>query len=156
MALGFTDNAFSAGSFTAEWTSCRFTITPLEGPRANQPIKLSGVWELTGQGYTREGVNLVYTADGTGQASKITKGRENPNEMSMKLDPLVNENILKPAVSPPGRVYRFNFTMQVVDPAGAATFTRSWTGCVPTGEDTETPGDNAMSDTFKFKPTRRG
>jgi hypothetical protein len=156
MAVGFSDNAYSAGDFTAEWTSSRFTITPLEGPGKNKPITLSGVWELSGMGFAREGVNLIFNADGSGRAVKITKGREAPNEISMKLDPLTNQNVVAPNVCPVGRSYRFNFVFQQVDPAGVATFERKWTGCVTTGNDSDTPSDNAMGDTFKFKPTRRG
>jgi hypothetical protein len=153
----FADNAYSAGDFTAEWTSSRHTITPLEGPLRGRAIKLSGVWELSGMGFAREGVNLIFSADGSGQAVKITKGRENPNEISMKLDPLTFQNVVEPAVCPRnGRAFRFNYVFQQVDPAGVATFERSWTGCVSTGTDSDTPSDNAMGDTFKFKPTRRG
>ncbi len=156
MAASFSDNAYSAGDFTAEWTSSRFTITPLEGPSANKPIKLSGVWELSGMGFAREGVNLIFNSDGSGQAVKITKGREAPNEISMKLDPTVLQNVLLGALCPAGKSYQFNFVFQQVDPAGVASFTRKWTGCVVTGNDSDTPSDNAMGDTLKFKPTRRG
>ncbi len=155
MTFGFSDNAYSAGDFTAEWTSSRFTITPIEGPGKNKPIKLSGVWEMSGMGFAQEGVNLIFAADGSGQAVKITKGREAPNEISLKLDPLVLENVVAAFVCPPGRRYKFNFTFQQVDPAGVATFTRNWQKCVVTGNDSDTPTDNAMGDTLKFKPTRR-
>lgn len=156
MAIGFSDNAYSAGNFTTEWTSSRFTLTPMEGPGRNRPLKLSGVREMSGMGFAREGVNLVFGADGSGKAVKITKGREAPNEISLKLDMLVFENTVGPFVCPKdGKSYKFNFTYQQVDPAGVATFTRSWSGCVVTGNDTDTPADNEHTDTLKFKPTRR-
>lgn len=153
---GFSDNAYSAGDFTTEWTSSRFTITPTEGPGKNKPLKLSGVREMSGMGFAQEGVNLVFGADGSGQAVKITKGREAPNEISLKLDMLVFENTVGLVVCPRGgKKYRFNFTYQQIDPAGTATFSRSWTGCVVTGVDTDSPADNEHVDTLKFKPMRR-
>lgn len=156
MPVGFFDNAVSAGDFAAEWTSSRFTITPTQGPAANQPMKLAGVWELSGMGFAREGVNLVFDASGSGRAVKITKGREVPNEISLKLDPATFENVINVYICPPGQSHKFNFTFQQVDPAGVATFTRSWTGCVTTGDDSNTPNDGTPhDDTFKFKPTRR-
>lgn len=156
MPGSFSDNAYSAGDFTAEWTSSRFTITPIQGPSKNKPLKLSGVWEMSGMGFAQEGVNLIFSADGSGQAVKITTGREAPNEISLKMDPLVLQNVVAPMVCPPGRRYKFSFVFQQVDPAGFATFERRWTGCVVTGNDSDTPSDNAMGDTLKFKPTRRG
>lgn len=156
MAQGFTDNAFSAGEFTTEWTSSRFTITPTEGPGKNKPLKLSGVREMSGMGFAREGVNLVFGSDGSGKAVKITKGREKPNEISLKLDMLVFQNTVGPVICPvSGQSYKFNFTYQQIDPAGVATFTRSWSGCVTTGDDTDSPPDNEHVDTFKFQPTKR-
>lgn len=157
MPASFSDNVFSAGSFTTEWTSSRFVITPLEGPSANRPLRLSGVREMSGMGFAREGVNLVFGSDGSGRAVKITKGREKPNEISLKLDMLIFENTIGPAVCPKGgNSYAFNFVYQQVDPAGVATFTRSWTRCVVTGDDSDTPSDNEHVDTLKFQPMRRG
>lgn len=152
----FSDNAYSTGEFTTEWTSSRHTITPIEGPGKNKPLKLSGVRELSGMGFTQEGVNLQFGSDGSGQAVKITKGREKPNEISLKLDMLVFENTVGAMICPKGgKKYRFNYTYQQIDPAGNATFTRSWTGCVVTGNDTDTPSDNEHVDTLKFQPMRR-
>ncbi len=152
----FTDNAFSTGDFTTEFTSSRFTITPIEGPGKNQPMKLSGVREMSGMGFAQEGVNLIFGSDGSGKAVKITKGREKPNEISLKLDMLIFENTVGPMVCPKnGKKYKFNFSYMQVDPAGTATFTRSWTGCTTTGADTDTPADNEHVDTFKFQPMRR-
>ncbi len=152
----FLDNAFSVGDFTTEWTSSRHTITPLEGPGANRPIKLAGVRELSGMGFAREGVNLIFGSDGSGKAVKITKGREKPNEISLKLDMLVFENTVGPMICPKsGKSYRFNYTYSQVDPAGVATFSRSWTDCVVTGGDTDSPSDNEHVDTLKFQPKRR-
>jgi hypothetical protein len=154
---GFSDNAYSAGDFTTEWTSSRFTITPIEGPGKDRPLKLSGVRAMSGMGFAREGVNLIFGADGSGRAVKITKGREKPNEISLKLDMLVFENTVGPMICPKdGKSHKFNFTYQQIDPAGAVTFARSWTNCATTGGDTDTPEDNEHVDTFKFQPMRRG
>lgn len=156
MGVGFLDNAFSTGDFTTEWTSARFTITPLEGPSRNRPLKLSGVREMSGMGFTTEGVVILYGSDGSGEGVKITKGREKPNEITLKLDMLVFQNTVGPSVCPVGRPpYRFNMTYQQVDPAGVATFTRKWVNCVRTGADTDTPADNEHTDSFKFQPMRR-
>ncbi len=156
MAGSFNDNALSTGGFTTEGTSSRFTIIPTEGPGANKPIKFAGVREMSGMGFAQEGVNLVFGSDGSGQAVKITKGREKPNEISLKLDMLVSEFVALPVIAPPGKRYKFNFVYQQVDPAGTATFERRWTGCVVTGSDSDTPADNEHVDTLKFQPTRRG
>lgn len=156
MGTSFSDNALSTGTFTTEWTSSRHTITPTEGPFANKPIKLSGVRELSGMGFAQEGVNLLFGSDGSGQAVKITKGREKPNEISLKLDMLVAEFVALLAIAPPGKRYKFNYVYQQVDPAGTATFSRTWTGCVVTGGDTDSPSDNEHVDTIKFQPMRRG
>lgn len=158
MPAFFIDNAYSTGTFEPEWTSSRHTITPLEGPFILLPMQLSGVHELSGMGFAQEGVNLVFGSDGSGRAVKITKGREKPNEISMKLDMLVSENVLQPAIAPKqtGAKYKFNYVFQQVDPAGLVTFSRTWTGCVVTGMDSDTPPDNAHMDTIKFQPTRRG
>jgi hypothetical protein len=154
---GFTDNAYATGDFTTEWTTARWTIIPLEGPSKNKPLKLSGVREMSGMGFAAEGVNIIYGSDGSGQGVKITKGRIKPNEITLKMDMLVFQNTVGPAVAPTnGRAYRFNFTYQQVDPAGNATFTRQWFNCVRTGLDTDTPVDNEHADSFKFQPTRRG
>jgi hypothetical protein len=152
----FSDNAFSSGDFTTEWTSSRFTITPTEGPGKSRPLKLSGVREMSGMGFAQEGVNLIFGSDGSGKAVKITKGREAPNEITLKLDMLVFQNTVGPQICPlDGKKHKFNFTYQQVDPAGTATFTRNWTGCVITGNDTDSPSDNEHTDSIKIKPTRR-
>lgn len=157
MIGGFADQAVAAGGFAVDWNSCRFTITPTEGLFIGQPLKLEGVWDISGMGFTREGVNLIWTADGTGIARKITKGREKPNEISLKLDPLTNQNVVMPAVSPPKLAPRkFNFEVQHVDPAGIVTFSKRFTGCITTGTDAENPSDGTPhADTFKFQPTAR-
>jgi hypothetical protein len=156
MPASFSDNAYSTGDFTTEWTSARFTITPLEGPAKNKPLKLSGVREMSGMGFAAEGVNILYGSDGASEGVKITKGRIKPNEITLKLDMLVFENTVGPMVCPIGRTpYKFNFTYQQVDPGGVATFTRKWVGCVRTGLDTDTPSDNEHTDSFKFQPTKR-
>lgn len=161
MPPNFTDNSFSSGNFTTEWTTARFTITvtdPSVGAAAfrNRPIKLSGVRELSGMGFAVEGVNILYGSDGTGLGVKITKGREKPNEISLKLDMLVFQNLIEPAACPRGKAYRFTFVYQQVDESGAQTFSRTWTDCVRTGADTDSPSDNEHVDTFKFQPKRRG
>ena len=153
--MSFADNVFSTGNFTTEWTTSRFTIIPVEGPGVNQPMRLGGVREMSGMGFAREGVNLVFGSDGSGQAVKITVGREKPNEISLKLDMLVFQNTVGPMVCPVGRSYRFNFVYEQVDPAGLATFSRKWTDCVVTGGDTDSPTDNEHTDTLKFQPKRR-
>lgn len=156
MPAAFSDNAFSTGNFTTEWTTARFTIVPLEGPSANRPLKLSGVREMSGMGFTAEGVNILYGSDGTGEGVKITKGRVKPNEITLKLDMLIFESTVGPSVCPTGRSpYRFNMIYQQVDPAGLATFTRKWTNCVRTGLDTDSPSDNEHTDSFKFQPMKR-
>lgn len=158
MPVSFDDNAFSTGAFATEWTTCRHTITATEGPFANKPIRLSSVRELSGMGFAQEGVNLLFGSDGSGKAVKITKGREKPNEISMKLDMLVSENVVQPAIAPKdsGKKYRFNYVYQQVDPSGTTTFSRKWTSCIVTGVDTDGPGDNEHVDTIKFQPMRRG
>ena len=154
--MSFTDNVFSTGNFTTEWTTSRFTIIPIEGPGANQPMRLGGVREMSGMGFAREGVNLVFGSDGSGQAVKITKGREKPNEISLKLDMLVFQNTIGPMVCPTGgKSHKFNFVYEQVDGAGVASFSRKWTGCVVTGGDTDSPSDNEHVDTLKFQPSRR-
>jgi hypothetical protein len=152
----FTDNSYSTGSFTTEWKTARFTITAIAGPYKNKPIKLGGVREMSGMGFTIEGVNILYGSDGTGLGVKITKGREKPNEISLKLDMLVFQNLIEPAVCPRGKAYEFTFVYQQVDESGAQTFSRTWTKCVRTGADTDSPADNEHVDTFKFQPTKRG
>lgn len=155
--MSFADNVFSTGNFTTEWTTSRFTIIPVEGPGTNQPMRLGGVREMSGMGFAREGVNLVFGSDGSGQAVKITKGREKPNEISLKLDMVVFQNTVGPMVCPVGgKSYKFNFVYEQVDGAGLASFSRKWTGCVVTGGDTDTPADNEHADTLKFQPSRRG
>lgn len=154
--MSFADNALSTGDFTTEWRTSRFTIIPVEGPGTNQPMRLSGVREMSGMGFAREGVNLVFGSDGSGQAVKITKGREKPNEISLKLDMLVFQNTVGQMVCPVGgRSYKFNFVYEQVDGAGLASFSRKWTGCVVTGGDTDSPSDNEHVDTLKFQPSRR-
>lgn len=154
---GFADQAVAAGGFAVDWNSCRFTITPLEGPAAGRPLKLEGVWGISGQGFAREGVTLIWPADGTGVAKKVTYGREKPNEISLKLDPLTFHNVLERYVCPPkSRGYKFNFEIQHVDPAGVSTYSKRWTGCVTTGDDGNNPEDGSPhDDTFKFQPTAR-
>lgn len=158
MAIGgFSDQSVAVGGFAVAWDSVRFTITPTEGPKKNQRLTLAGVWGISGMGFAKEGVSLVYVADGTGIAKKITYGREKPNEISLKLDPLVFQNVVGPAVCPPKtRGYKFNFEVQHVDPAGAVTYSKRWTGCVTTGDDANNPEDGSPhDDTFKFQPTAR-
>jgi hypothetical protein len=153
---GFVDNAIAAGGFAVEWNSSRHIITPKEGPFILTPLQIMGVWGLSGMGFSIEGVGLIYAADGSGQAVKITKGREKPNEVSLKLDPLVYENVVKNAVCPPGIRYLFDFQVQHVDPSGLVTFSRSWSDCVVTGCDENTPEDGTPWDgTLKFQPKRR-
>lgn len=154
---GFADQAVAAGGFAVEWNANRFIITPLEGIFAGQQLRLEGVWTMSGEGFAREGVNLIWPADGTGIAKKVTYGREKPNEISLGLDPLTFQNIVAPAVCPAkSRPNRFNFEVQRVDPSGLATYTKRWTGCVVTGDDADTPEDgSAHKDTFKFQPTAR-
>jgi len=157
MAIGgFADQAVAAGGFAVEWNSLRFIMTPTEGVFANQQLRLEGVWEMSGEGFAREGVNLIFPADGTGVAKKITKGREKPSEISLGLDPLTMQNVVVPAVCPPKSAPRkFNFEVQRVDPAGVTTYSKRWTGCVVTGSDADTSADSPHKDTLKFQPTAR-
>lgn len=154
---GFADQGVAAGGFAVDWNCCRFRITPLEGPAANKPLLLMGVWGISGMGLAKEGVTLIWPADGTGVAKKITTGREKPNEISLKLDPATQRNVIERYVVPPKtRGYKFNFEIQYVDPAGTNTFSRRWTGCVMTGVDSESAeGGEPHADTFKFQPTAR-
>lgn len=159
MAIGgFADQGLADGDFAVDWNSCRFILVPLQGLLALQEIRLEGVWEISGDGYSREGVNLIWTADGTGVARKITTGREKPNEITLKMDPLTYEYVVKPAVSPPNaRPRLFNFQIQVVDPVGVMTYSNKYLKCVDTGTDHNRPSDGTPHDgSFKFQPTRRG
>lgn len=154
--MSFADNAFSVGTFTTEWNTSRHTIVPTEGPGANQPIRLSGVIEMSGMGFTREGVNLVFGSDGSGRAMQITKGREKPNEISVKLNMSVANSTVAPVICPRGgTVYKFNYIYEQVDPAGVTSFSYKWTDCIVTGSDSDTPSDNIHADTLKFQPKRR-
>jgi hypothetical protein len=156
MIGGFVDSAIAAGGFAMEWNQSRHIITPKEGPFILTPLQIMGVWGLSGMGVSTEGVGLIYAADGSGQAQKITKGREKPNEVSLKLDPLTYENVVKNAVYPVGFRYKFDYMVQHVDPSGLATFSRTWVDCVVTGCDENTPEDGSPWDvTLKFQPTRR-
>lgn len=154
---GFDDNAATSGGFAVDWNSTRFILTPLSGPKLKTPMRLAGVYDVTGDGFTREGVNLVYAADGTGQARKITRGREKPDEISLVLDFDTYDSFVEPNICPPGITRLFNFAIQVVDPAGIATRSRLWLQCATTGSTFERPSDgNVHKGTFKFQPTRRG
>ncbi len=154
MAVGFADNALAAGDFTQEWVTVRFTYTPIEGPFRNRPIKVAGFWEFSGDGYTREGVTPIYDASGTGEPVKMTKGRFKANECTAKHDPQVWRDIIEPRIAPKGsQPYRFNLTIQKIDPAGVATQTEQRLGCITTGVDYETPNDgNPFSAAHKFSP----
>mgnify|MGYP003658567142 CR=1 FL=1 len=119
-------------------------------------MRLGGVREMSGMGFVREGVNVIYGSDGSGQVVKITIGREKPNEISLKLDMLVFQNTVGPMVCPVGgKSYKFNFVYEQVDPAGVATFSRKWSKCATTKGETDSPSDNEHVDTFGFQPSRR-
>jgi hypothetical protein len=157
LPAGFADSQVATGGYAVAWTSLRFSITPLGGPRANQQLRLIGVRKMSGKGMTIEGVNLVWGADGSGQALKITEGRENPDEITIGLDPLTYANVVKPSVrnSVTGRKYLFNFAVQKVDASGTYTSTEVSYQCTMTGASDDTPeGGDPHETQFKFKPTR--
>lgn len=159
LLAGFADSSIATGGFAVAWTSLRFSLQLLGGPFAGPPLRLVGVKTMSGLGVTIEGVNLVWGADGSGQALKITQGRENPDEITWGCDPDTLDTVILPRVRSPqnGRKYLFNATVQKVDSAGVSTRSRVLYGCTLTGFSEETPeGGDPHTYSFKFKPTRIG
>jgi len=152
----FTDSEYVYSSFTPEFTGLRVTYIPLEGPFTGQPVLVAGWTDLEGDGYTREGVNPVYPADGSGEPAKQTKGRFKANEITIKHFPEVFRKEIEPKICPKGQLpNRFNVTIQQVDPAGVATWTEVRVDCITTGVDYERPsGGEAFSTAHKFSPKK--
>ena len=58
----FVDYNEATDGFAQSWQSLRFILTPLSGPNANKALTLAGVRKLSGSGYARAGVALVFDA----------------------------------------------------------------------------------------------
>lgn len=145
--MSFLDNATATGSYAPDWKALRFEVL-IGGVTA---VRLVGVREQSGGGYAQEGVNHVYDASGSGLAAKITSGRQKPNEVTLKLDPVTYTNIWVPYVI--GRLFGFKVTK--VGAVLVASTSDLYEGCTDGGMDPESPNDgNPLAQTVKFTATR--
>jgi len=151
--MSFADNATAVGGYAPSWTEVRFTVTPARPVPGvgGGPLTLAGVREFSGGGYTQEGVNTVYASNGTGLAVKITRGRQKPNEVSLKLDPETYRNIWAKVA----KAGLFNFQMQLISASGTTSSVETYEGCTDTGLEPQVPNDGSpVEKTVKFMATR--
>ncbi len=161
--MSFADQVVATGGLAIAWTQLRFTLKtgPNAGQNQNANLDLIGCRNLSGAGFTREGVALVFGSGGDSQALRITPGRVAPNEATLGLDPATWRQVWLPNVTrrvggkPSLKPALFTLQMQVVDELGAATFSVMWIDAIDTGLDLDTPetGDPVESK-VKIKPTR--
>lgn len=158
MIGGFADSATVYSDFAENWNSKRYSITMLGGPFKGQSFDLAGVLEVSGRGVAIENVTPVYASDGTGAPTKLTDGRENPNEISVTIEKGTYDNVIRRVVIVgTGRTkkrYSFDWNVQSVDPAGVVTKTETFHKCKTTGWEYNEPNDGTLHNIpFKFKPT---
>jgi hypothetical protein len=148
----FFDNASAVGGYAPSWVDVRLTIIPKGKNAGVGPLRLRGGRELSGSGYSKEGVTHVYDASGTGEPAKITKGRMKPNEVSLTLDPESYRNgYLRYCAGPDADL--FDFQVQTVGANGIPSTSKTYVDCTDTGLDDQTPNDgNPLQSLVKFMP----
>lgn len=158
--MGFADNAVAAGGTAKSWTNIRFSMTPRDrrAPSFNRQITLRGLMEISGAGYTQEGVTPVKDASGQNQAVKITVGFKKAKPITVDFDPDTYNDHYRPnardrATDTP---MLFDCTIQVVDEAtGETTRSDTFISCVDTDLDFVTPNDGTpVRKKVQITPTR--
>lgn len=141
MGAEFADNATAVGGAAQTWRQLRFEVDGL---------RLVGVLEHSGLGFSFENVNHVYGADGSGEPIKVTQGRKKPGEVSIKVLPGTYA-ILSARIT--GRLFRY----QVVN-VGAGlepTTTDQMLDCTLTGVEKGTNNDSGTPNDYTIKFTGR-
>lgn len=141
------DNAVGTGDFAPDFKALRFEVT-IGGVTA---VRLIGVREQSGGGYTVEGVTHVYDASGSGEPANITTGRRKPNEVTLKLDPTTYTNVWVPFVV--GK--KFDFKVTTVGAASIASTSDVYEACTDGGMEPENANDGTpIARNVKFTATR--
>lgn len=158
--MSFADNPVAAGGTAKSWVNIRFSMVPRDrrAPNFGRQIKLRGFSELSGAGYTQEGVTPLNDASGEGQAVKITKGRKKAKVVTIAFDPDTYEQYYRPNARNrrTDTPMLFDCTVQYVDDAtGETTRSDSFVGCIDTDLDIATPNDGTpILKKAQFTPTR--
>lgn len=148
--MSFADNSTATGGYAPSWTELRFEIVPKGIAAGLGARRIRGVREFTGGGYTIEGVTHVYDASGSGKPAKITRGRQKPNELTLKLDPETYRQHVAPLLAK-GLI---DLKLTLVGAAGVLSTTEVYEDCTDAGMDPVMPNDgNPIERTIKLMAT---
>lgn len=133
------DQGTAVGGAAQTWRALRFEFDGL---------RIVGVLEHSGLGFTFEGVSHVYGADGSGEPIKITMGRLKPGEVTIKVLP-GTYRALQPIIE--GRLFDY----QVVNVAAGVdpTTIDQLSGCTLTGVEKGTNNDQGTPNDYSIKFT---